>query len=392
MSFLGELAIRLKTDVGETARAAADPVFAAALTERNFKREAREEIREADAAKLQEQRDFDEQQRQLQVKSASQMKLINDAISDGQITGNFDRVINIVDGQNTMPEVAQFGESFLNSKPGISAEAARENARISREVSKLENDGKKIAVSERNAATAEGRLAQDKIVQGQKDSLAALTEVIRKNQDLTDVQSLINAVETNASGLWSDAEKANITSTLATQPNPKQALQYFRDQQTIAMQKLQLTETRLKAQRKAEEKERNRTSALPGNPTKVDQQLARTAIIQSELIGEEAFFELETDASGTRGDEQSAVVNAVAQRARELARHARSSDVQSFIGQAIADVAPAITFERGGMGGLLNDTAEFDIQKVRPFSSATVVQGDGNVRTLNADGSFTGGE
>ena len=92
MTVLGTISKRLKTDIGETARAAVDPTFAKAQMTAEFEQKRHERDRSEELADLATERKSalaDEARKQ---KTRTEMFVMSKAVDDGLSSGNWESV------------------------------------------------------------------------------------------------------------------------------------------------------------------------------------------------------------------------------------------------------------------------------------------------------------
>ncbi len=345
MSFLGELSKRLKTDVGEIARASADPVFAQQLTARNFRREERQEIREADAKKVAEARVREEQQRQLKNRTALQMSLVNKAFDAGRETGDYSGLANILQSDSLMPEIAGFGTALYESNLGRSFDSLLKEQRMANETKRLDNDQTSLLLRTRTIGNDEEQFKQKIALDKARLDYDNSVELARTNQDVTNREALIDSVKASK-GIFSETEKDAVTRAMSG-ADSKQALRVYENY--LARYSQKLSDIR-RAQAKAAAA--GTAGAKPKTINTKDEIQAKQTIPQ--VIGEEEWNELDEDQQ-----------NAFARSASDIARQSADTAKEPFsyhLGAAIEQVSrQGFQFNEG----TFNDTATFDASKLR---------------------------
>jgi hypothetical protein len=348
MSFLAELSQHLKTDVADIARASVDPAFAQQLTEKQFRREEREEIREADQRKIAEERAAREEAAALQRKSAAQMKVLNGAFEHGRDTGDFNELINVMGSENLIPEVRDFGELLVNSQPGQSLESIIKEQRLKNDTRRLDQQDKSLMLQQKRLDSADERFQQEFLFKQARFAYDQAIELARQQENVVNVQALSDSIQQNESGIWTQEEKDGWTMAMGA-ADPKQALAIYNRAWTQYNQKMQL----LAQQRKSSDAAGTDTPALNVNVSENDLNAAATFIQAQENFDEERFADIPEP-------ERFALTNYVAATANQLARNNKGTTPEQWLPAAYSEALRGIEFT----STLGVDGARFDINKV----------------------------
>lgn len=349
-SFLAELGETLRTDVADTLRASIDPVFAQQQTEARFRREERQEIREADLREVNRRAQIQEAADALQRKSAVQYKLVEDALENGRETGDFTALFQLSQAPGLLDEVRGHATTAYEARFGRSWGSLVKEQELMNATRRLSaQDTANLLRSEELNSREE--IAMYRIaVEQSKQQYDQAQEIARQNRDITNRNALVESIRAEK-GVWSESEKAGIISSMNA-ADSKTALQIYQRAWDNHWKKRDLL---TKATNAANRRTANQLASIAApSGVEVDQAFN---FIESVLGRNLTTDELEPE------EFQAFAIELATVAKREARNKARANIVTDF-GNELPNAMEDVIRGFEGEEDLFNDTASFSLERL----------------------------
>ncbi len=351
MSVLGNIAHRLKTDIGENLRAMVDIDYSRQLTEARFNQAAQDdkfkkEQQIRDQVRAQDLAD-EERRNRLNLQLQAGNKLFETARESGDWGG----FINYIENQNLDPDVAQYMRGLAEASGSKSLDTLKFEHKVKMDFESLSVEQQKAALEKDKYETTRDQREAELALKAEKLRFEKMQDLRETNQQRNNRTDMIRFIE-ETPDIETEEERAAFLTRLKSADSSPDAVNRVWD------------EIMARLGDRLAEKEKNHRAKLTADamkppltvaPSKVELDFARDAIRGALPEAFDALPDKEDD------NQQEAFVRAVAVEMKKLSRDSRVSQLDA-VTQAIENVRGGLEFEEDG-GWFYFDKGEFSTSK-----------------------------
>lgn len=350
MSALGNIAHRLRTDIGENLRAMVDVNYSRQLTEDRFNQRAQDkkfqqeqQIRET----IRTQELEDEQRRnRLNLQLLAGNKLFEGA----RDTGNWGSFLNYIENQNLDPDVAQYMRGLAEAQGSRSLDSIKVEHGIKMDFERLSAEQQKAALEKEQYETSRQQKEAEFALKAEKLRFEKMQDLRETNAQRNNRRDMITFIEETPDIETEDERRAFLTRLESAEGSPDAVNRVWDEIMARLGNRLSEREKNYRAKLQADSQ-----PPLTVAPSKVELDFARDALRSALPDAFDALPDSEKD------NQQERFVRAVAVEMKKLSRDARVSQLDA-VTQAIENVRGGLTFEEDG-GWFFFDKGEFSTSK-----------------------------